>query len=182
MPGSPANRCRPARGALPVTDRPYTLLSCAMSIDGYIDDFADRQLPLSNEVDAERVDQVRASCDAILVGANTIWRNNPRLLIRSQALRDRRAAKGLPASPLKVAVTARGDIDPALRFFTTGGVGEIVYCTTPAVAKATRRFGEAATVVDAGDPIGLRRMLGDLTSRGPAGYSSRAVARCRHSS
>ena len=57
-------------------DRPYTLLSCSMSIDGYIGNGASRLL-LSNEADFDRVDAVRASCDAILVGAATVRIDNP---------------------------------------------------------------------------------------------------------
>jgi hypothetical protein len=48
-------------------ERPYTLLSCCVSIDGYIGKAASR-LFLSNDADFDRVDAVRASCDAILVG------------------------------------------------------------------------------------------------------------------
>ena len=46
-------------------ERPYTLLSCSVSIDGYIGSVASRLL-LSNDADFTRVDAVRASCDAIL--------------------------------------------------------------------------------------------------------------------
>ena len=60
-------------------DRPYVLLSCAMSIDGYLDDATDERLLLSNDADVDRVDTVRAECDAILVGANTIRADNPRI-------------------------------------------------------------------------------------------------------
>ena len=70
-------------------DRPYTLLSCSMSIDGYIAGAASRLL-LSNGDDFARVDAVRASCDAILVGAATVRIDNPRLLVRSHRLRERR--------------------------------------------------------------------------------------------
>jgi 5-amino-6-(5-phosphoribosylamino)uracil reductase len=84
--------------------RPYTLLSCCVSIDGYIGNGASRLL-LSNEADFDRVDAVRASCDAILVGAATVRIDNPRLLVRSQARRDERAARGLATSPMKVTVT-----------------------------------------------------------------------------
>ncbi len=88
-------------------DRPYTLLSCSVSIDGYIGNAASRLL-LSNEADFDRVDAVRASCDAILVGAETVRIDNPRLLVRSQARREERAARGLATSPMKVTVTAAG--------------------------------------------------------------------------
>jgi 5-amino-6-(5-phosphoribosylamino)uracil reductase len=53
--------------AIVMTDRPYVILSCAMSLDGCIDDVSDERLPLSNEADFDRVDELRASCDAILV-------------------------------------------------------------------------------------------------------------------
>ena len=77
-------------------ERPYILLSCGMSIDGYLDNATERRLLLSNAADFDRVDAVRAESDAILVGARTIRRDNPRLLVRSQALRmgGRRAGCG----------------------------------------------------------------------------------------
>ena len=76
-----------------MTDRPYVLLSCAVTMDGYIDDTTDERLLLSNDADFDRVDAVRATCDAILIGANTIRRDNPRLVVRSQARRAERAAR-----------------------------------------------------------------------------------------
>ena len=77
-------------------ERPYTLLSCSVSLDGYLGDQTPR-LALSNEADFDRVDEVRASCDAIMVGAVTVRTDNPRLLVRSQARRDERRARGLAA-------------------------------------------------------------------------------------
>src|ERR1017187_9048287 len=85
-----------------MTSRPYVLLSCAMSVDGYIDDNTPKRLILSNEEDLDRVDAVRAECDAILIGAETIRRDNPRLLVKSPARRAEREARGLPPYPLKV--------------------------------------------------------------------------------
>ena len=78
-------------------DRPYILLSCGMSIDGYLGSAAPRRLELSNSADFDRVDAVRASCDAILVGANTVRTDNPRLLVRSQD-RQRGADGAWPAA------------------------------------------------------------------------------------
>jgi len=79
-----------------MADRPYTLLSCGMSIDGYLDSPHVTRLRLSNAADFDRVDAVRAQCDAILVGAATVRNDNPRLLVRSAARRADRAARGLP--------------------------------------------------------------------------------------
>src|SRR3954469_21567392 len=102
-----------------MSDRPYTLLSCSVSIDGYLGDQTPR-LALSNEADFDRVDEVRAASDAIMVGAVTVRADNPRLLVRSPARRDERTARGLPASPMKITVTERADFDADSNFFTTG--------------------------------------------------------------
>ncbi|MCX4390553.1 dihydrofolate reductase family protein [Micromonospora peucetia] len=149
-----------------MTERPYVLLSCATSIDGYLDDASGQRLLLSNEADLDRVDEVRAGCDAILVGAGTVRRDNPRLVIRSARRRADRLARGLPASPAKVTVTGRGDLDPAARFFTTGDADRIVYCASPTVGRTGKRLAGRATVVDAGDPVDPAWALADLAARG----------------
>ena len=146
-------------------ERPYTLLSCCVSIDGYIGSAASRLL-LSNEADFDRVDAVRASCDAILVGAETVRIDNPRLLVRSQARRDERAARGLPASPIKVTLTRRAELDARADFFRAGDAEKLVYCASPRVVDARSRLGPVATVVDAGEPVQMHRISDDLGDRG----------------
>ena len=147
-------------------DRPYTLLSCGMSIDGYLGRASPRRLELSNDADFDRVDAVRASCDAILVGAATVRNDNPRLLVRSKSRREERAAQGLPPSPIKVTVSERLDLDPGADFFTTGDTEKLVYCASPRVVDARSRLGEVATVVDGGQPVEMRRISEDLSERG----------------
>ena len=146
-------------------DRPYTLLSCSMSIDGYIGSGASRLL-LSNDADFERVDAVRASCDAILVGAATVRIDNPRLLVRSQARRDERTTLGLAPSPMKVTVTRRADLDERADFFTVGDAEKLVYCASPGVLDARMRLGPFATVVDGGERVEMRTLGADLAARG----------------
>ena len=92
-----------------MADRPYTLLSCAVSLDGYLDRFrpaaGGRPLQLSSPADFDRVDAVRAASDAILVGAVTLRNDNPRLLVRSAERRRARENRGLSPSPAKVTLT-----------------------------------------------------------------------------
>ncbi|MGH8896714.1 MAG: dihydrofolate reductase family protein [Egibacteraceae bacterium] len=149
-----------------MSSRPYVLLSCAMSVDGYIDDAGPQRLLLSNDADFDRIDAVRAGYDAILVGANTLRRDNPRLLVRSAERRAQRVARGMAPSPIKVTLTNSGGLDPSYRFFTAGAATKLVYCSTPAVDKLRGRLADAATVVAAGDPLDLPTVLGDLVSRG----------------
>ena len=146
-------------------DRPYTLLSCSVSIDGYIGNAASRLL-LSNEADFDRVDAVRASCDAILVGAATVRVDNPRLLVRSGARREERAGRGLPPSPMKVTVTRRAELDARADFFRVGEAEKIVYCARSFVGDARARLGPVATVVDGGESVEMRTLSGDLAARG----------------
>ena len=147
--------------------RPYVLLSCATSADGYLDDASPERLILSGPADLDRVDEVRAGCDAILVGAQTVRKDNPRLLVRDPRRSARRAARGLPPHPARVTLTGTGDLDPGARFFAPGAL-RLVYCATAARPAAQARLGDSAVLIDAGDPVSLGFMLKDLAERGVA--------------
>jgi len=149
-----------------VAERPYTILSCGMSIDGYLSGATNERLLLSNEADFDRVDAVRAGCDAILVGAETVRRDNPRLLVRSADRQRDRAARGLSPSPIKVTVTGKAELDPGASFFTLGETEKLVYCQSSTVERARERLGQVATVVDGGEPVDFACMSEDLRARG----------------
>jgi 5-amino-6-(5-phosphoribosylamino)uracil reductase len=148
-----------------VPERPYTVLSCSVSIDGYLDDGTSERLLLSNEADLDRVDAVRASCDAILVGASTVRRDNPRLEVRSEQRRSARRTRGLSATPLKVTVTASGRLDRGCAFFANG-TPSLVYATTSGAADLPASLGDLTTVVDAGQQVDLGWVGQDLHRRG----------------
>lgn len=147
-------------------DRPYTVLSCGMSLDGYLDSAAHERLQMSNAADFDRVDAQRAAADAILVGAQTVRKDNPRLLVRSSVRRAERVARGLPPSPTKVTLTGGGSLDPQAHFFRAGDCEKVVYCASEAVVATRSRLGDQATVIDAGSPVRLRVVLEDLHRRG----------------
>jgi 5-amino-6-(5-phosphoribosylamino)uracil reductase len=151
-----------------MADRPYTVLSCGMSIDGYLDSPDVTRLRLSNDADFDRVDAVRARCDAILVGATTVRNDNPRLLVRSAARRAERAARGLPPSPVKVTLTRRGELAATAAFFSVGASDKIVYCAASAAENARARLGAVATIVDTGceGDADVSRIAEDLCARG----------------
>jgi 5-amino-6-(5-phosphoribosylamino)uracil reductase len=164
-----------------MTGRPYVVLSCAMSLDGCLDGTGEDRLVLSGAADLDRVDAERAAADAILVGAGTIRRDDPRLLVRSERRQAERRGSGRPPQPAGVTVTASGDLDPAARFFTRdpggGSAGEgatgdgavarrIVYAATPVLPKLSDQLGGLAEVVDGGDPPQLTAILADLAGRG----------------
>ncbi len=143
-----------------------------MSLDGYIDDVSGKPLRLSGDADVDQVDEVRSTCDAILVGAGTVRADNPALRLRSPARREARVARGLAPDPARIVVSRGGDLDPAARIFAPGA-DRIVYVSSSAVLKTRERLAgtavdDVASVVDAGDPPGLDRVLADLAARGIA--------------
>lgn len=150
----------------PYAGRPYTVLNCCMSLDGYLDDSSEQRLVLSGPADLDRVDQLRADSDAILVGAATVRSDNPRLLVRDPARVEQRIAAGRSAGPLKVTVTGLAKLDPESDFFTAGDVDTLVYCASETVPAAEEAVGTLATVVDCGRPVRMRRLVEDLHARG----------------
>jgi 5-amino-6-(5-phosphoribosylamino)uracil reductase len=136
-----------------------------MSVDGYIDDATPQRLLLSNEADFDRVDQVRAESDAILIGATTLRRDNPRLIVNSAERRREREARGLPPYPLKITVTATGDLDESYKFWHHGG-DKLAYCPDSVVAKLRDRLGDLAEVTGLGETVDFGVMLDDMGARG----------------
>jgi 5-amino-6-(5-phosphoribosylamino)uracil reductase len=149
-----------------MAERPYTLLSCGMSLDGYLADAGPERLILSNADDFDRVDAVRAGCDAILVGASTIRRDDPRLTVRTPERTAARLSRGAGPTPTKVTLTRHGELAPSAHFFTTGGSEKLVYCSTAGVRHARTRLDRVATVVDGGSEVDVRRVSEDLHDRG----------------
>lgn len=109
---------------------------------------------------------MRATYDAILVGATTVRVDNHRLLVRSQERRAERLARGASPSPIKVTVNRRAQLDAGADFFTVGETEKIVYCASEGVDEARTRLGPVATVVDGGDPVDMCTLTSDLAARG----------------
>ncbi|NKY49875.1 RibD family protein [Nocardia vermiculata] len=150
-----------------MSSRPYVTLSVATSIDGYIDDAGPERLLLSNAEDFERVDRVRAESDAILIGAETLRKDNPRLLVNSAERRAARLAAGDPEFPVRVIVSAGGDLSPELRFWHVGG-SRLVYTTAAGRRRIGDRLDNFAEVVELGEVIDFGALLDDLGARGIA--------------
>ncbi|MGW0315421.1 RibD family protein [Streptomyces flavidovirens] len=148
-----------------MTTRPYVILSAAMSVDGYLDDTSPERLRLSNAADFDRVDQVRAESDAILIGATTMRRDNPRLLVNSADRRAQRVADGRSEYPLKVTVTASGDLSADLNFWHHGD-SKLVITVDGAVEKVRATLGDLADVVSVGPELDWGLVLDELGRRG----------------
>lgn len=76
-------------------NRPYVIINCAMSADGKIASPSGKQLRISNEEDIKRMYILRNSCDAVLVGVNTIISDNPKLTVKQEYVKN-------PKNPIRI--------------------------------------------------------------------------------
>src|ERR1700712_1529894 len=150
--------------------RPHVLASCAVSLDGFLDDATPQRLLLSGPADLDRVDAERAHVDAILVGAGTVRADDPRLLVRSAERRAVRAACGQPPSPLRV-VLSGSPLHPAARVLTEPGAETITLSGRPEEVLDDLAARGVVRLMVEGGAGGLRGLLtaGGVGGRQPAG-------------
>lgn len=142
------------------------IISAAVSLDGYMDDCSSDRLVLSSIEDWEEVHRLRAECDVILVGAETVRRDDPALVIRDPELRTKRAATGKPADITKAVVTGSGNLDISLRFFTEGrNTKKIVFVREDAPAEKKASLSRVSEVVPMPEITALS-IVKELSTRG----------------
>lgn len=142
-------------------NRPYTFINVAMTADGKIDTFERKGAAISSKWDKERVDQLRASVDGILVGGKTLLEEGPRLTVKSEALREGRIQRGLSPNPIKVGVVTRADIAPDSDFIKAGPARVVIFTTSQTSishVEALRVLGLDVFVEDA-PQVDLHQMM-----------------------
>jgi len=148
--------------------KPYVIINAAMSADGKIDTFERRGTGISSAEDKRRVLALRASVDAVLVGGNTLNRENPKLTVKLPELAQQRLAAGLPENPAKVGIVSRAELDPQGDFVMAGPARRIVF-TTPKTEASQRDLLEAAGVevfIHDGQRVNLELALQTLATLG----------------
>jgi 2,5-diamino-6-(ribosylamino)-4(3H)-pyrimidinone 5'-phosphate reductase len=88
--------------------RPHVILSAAISVDGKIATKTGDS-NLSSKIDKIRVHKLRSKVDAILIGQNTLRRDDPILSVRY--------AKG--RNPIRIILDSRGKISPKSKIIKT---------------------------------------------------------------
>jgi len=147
-------------------ERPYIIAKAACSFNGFLDDSAPTRRVLSSSEDLAQVDSLRAECDAILIGANTLRCDNPRLTIKSSDLQTKRLNEGKNGNPLRVVLSSSGDFDPSANFFSTDAKS-LVYLSRPVQAAGSKKLAAFADVVQfESKTTGLKELLADLYGRG----------------
>jgi 2,5-diamino-6-hydroxy-4-(5-phosphoribosylamino)pyrimidine 1'-reductase len=113
----------------PTTRRPYVMINMASSVDGKITSAA-RDVPaMTTPYDRMRMDRIRAEVDAILVGAESIRADRPKLHVRSTEMQAYRQSLGKTGGLLKIVVTASADLAPDSRSFEDPDGGGVIIAT-----------------------------------------------------
>ena len=147
---------------------PYTILSSAVSLDGFLNDTSDDRLLLSNEDDFKQVDALRSDCDGILIGAHTLRTDNPSLVIRTPAYVQQRVQAKKPQYPARITLTSSGNLPPSHSFFAHNGSKILVYCSNLSASNLVGALNEtpAEVIPMNGSQINLKALLLDLKKRG----------------
>lgn len=114
-------------------NRPYTFINTAMTADGKIDTFERKGAAISSKRDKQRVDELRAAADAVLVGGKTLLEELPKLTVKSEALREGRIRQGRSPNPIKVGVAssiAIPDIPEDSDFIQAGDTRKVIFTTS----------------------------------------------------
>lgn len=109
--------------------RPFVTANFAITADGRISTKNRTPANFSSPRDKHRLLEIRATCDAILAGLQTIAKDNMTMGLPDDALRAERRAKGMSEYPVRVLVSNRGQIDPGLRVFAKDFSPIVVFTT-----------------------------------------------------
>ena len=128
-------------------DRPFVFINVAATADGKIDTIARRGAAISTARDWERVEVLRADADAVMIGGKTLHGDDPKLTIKSAALRLERQRMGRPENPMKVAIATRLQLQPHSNFLGAGPARIKLFTTTQTPEAELRRLQQAGAEV-----------------------------------
>ena len=148
-------------------DRPYTFINSAMSADGKIATKRRKQVKISGPADFDRVDELRATSDAVMVGIGTVLADDPSLTVKSPERRQRRLRAGLDENPARIVVDSQARTPPTADIFNKGAGRRIIVVAKAAPADRVRALAEKAEIIVAGEAsVDLREMAAQLKRRG----------------
>jgi len=85
----------------------YVVVNAAMSADGKLASRRREQLAISGPDDFDRVDQLRADCDAVMVGVGTVLADDPSLTVDDERRHSERVERDESENPARVIADSR---------------------------------------------------------------------------
>ena len=147
--------------------RPFVFINAAMSADGKIATINRRQTRISGSLDFDRMDELRATSDAVMVGIGTVLSDNPSLTVKSTERKERRLSAGYEENPARIVVDsmARTPIDADI--FKKGEGKRIIAVCENAPEENIQELSKIAEIICIGQKrIDLTKLLIELKNRG----------------
>jgi 2,5-diamino-6-(ribosylamino)-4(3H)-pyrimidinone 5'-phosphate reductase len=85
----------------------HVVVNAAMSADGKLSSRRREQIAISGPEDFDRVDQLRADCDAVMVGVGTVIADDPSLTVKDADRREARRQRGESPNPARIVADSR---------------------------------------------------------------------------
>jgi 2,5-diamino-6-(ribosylamino)-4(3H)-pyrimidinone 5'-phosphate reductase len=127
----------------------HVRVNAAMSADGKLSTRRREQVRISGPEDFDRVDDLRADADAVMVGVGTVTADDPRLVLDHDRQADRRA-EGRSPNPARVVADSRARMPPDARVLDDAGDSYVLVAEAAPDGRVARLEQAGATVVRAG--------------------------------
>lgn len=148
-------------------DRPFVFINSAMSADGKLSTKERKQVKISGKLDFERVDELRARADAVMVGIGTVLSDDPSLTVKSPERRATRKAAGKSENPARIIVDSSARTPPDADIFKKGEGIRIIAVSSSAPAEKIGKLEEKAVIIKTGaEKVDLPELLGELKKMG----------------
>ena len=126
--------------------RPFVTANFAITADGRISTRNSTPADFSSPRDKRRLLEIRAACDAVLVGARTLASDTMTLGLPADDLRAARKKRGHPELPLRVVLSNSGRLDPKLRIFQKPGAPIVIFSTSRMPLRTRSALAEKADI------------------------------------
>jgi len=147
--------------------RPHVIINTAMSADGKLSTRERRQVKISGALDFSRVDQLKAGCDAIMVGIGTVLADDPSLTVKSEENRNNRISQGADLHPVRIVVDSHARTPPDAKILHKEPGQRIIAVSQAADAKKVASLKKLATVIITGDEtVDLKALMDELGRMG----------------
>jgi 2,5-diamino-6-(ribosylamino)-4(3H)-pyrimidinone 5'-phosphate reductase len=148
--------------------RPHVTINAAMSADGKISTHRRRQVRISGNNDFKRVDTMRASADAVMVGIGTVLADNPSLTVKSSQLRSERKKRSSFENPARIIVDSMARTPLDADVFKKGeGERIIAVCEKAPQSRIEALKQQGARIITAGEQqVDLIGLLFELKALG----------------
>lgn len=148
-------------------DKPFIFINSAMSADGKLSTKERKQVRISGKLDFERVDELRAQADAIMVGIGTVLSDDPSLTIKSPERRAARKVSGKSENPARIVVDSAARTPLNADIFKKGEGVRIIAVSSTAPAEKVEKLEKKALVIRTGtDKVDLVELAGKLKEMG----------------